>query len=232
VFDSSLRRVIGEHFQWVRFSVDTIIEENYTAGKGRNAVRAVMKNVESLHKEHNLKVGVNCNVGKFVTIEDAESLVNWVEGGSASYLQFRPVLPRRFKPNETPSLNATVWEYLNSIKGKPFLSLSDDKRGDIEQNVAFPFRSCEGHFFEPILDATGEIKACMYFPGDSRFAFGSIYESTLPEIWASERRRQTIEFVRRLDYGKNCQICCKLTEPNKLLDLLLRTDEIPDRNFL
>lgn len=232
VFGEPLRPVIGEHFQWVRVSVDTIRESQYKAGKGRNAVQMVMGNVEALHRGYQVKVGVNCNVGDFVTVEDAQGLVEWVEGGAADYLQFRPVLPRWFKPNEKLELNMPVWEYLDSIRGKPFLNLSGDKRTDLEQKNAFPFRSCEGHFFEPILDATGEVKVCMYFPGDKRFTFGNIHESTFPEIWASEQRQRTIAFVRKLNYGKNCQVCCKLTEPNKLLDFLLHTEDVPDKNFL
>lgn len=232
VFKESLREVIGLNFQWARFSVDTINEDQYRAGKGRNAVKEVMANVEDLDKNYPVKVGINCNVGQFVTVDNARELVEWVESGVGSYLQFRPVLPRWFKPNEKPELNMPVWEYLDSIRDKPFLNLSGDKRTDLEQYSSFPFRSCEGHFFEPILDATGEIKICMYFPGDGRFAFGNIHESTLPEIWKSDQRKIAINFVRKLDYKKNCQVCCKLTEPNKLLDFLLHTDEVPDKNFL
>lgn len=232
VFNPSLRPVIGNNFTWARFSVDMLNEERYKAGKGKNAVPVVVANVESLHKNYPVKVGVNCNVSQYVTVEDAKELVTWVGAGNADYLQFRPVLPRWFVPDEKPELNIPVWEYLDSVKDLPFVNLSGDKRADVETKTAFPFRSCEGHFFEPILDATGEIKVCMYFPGDSRFAFGNIHETPLADIWASDQRQRAIVFVRQLNYGKNCQVCCKLTEPNKLLDFLLHPEEVPDRNFL
>jgi MoaA/NifB/PqqE/SkfB family radical SAM enzyme len=223
--------LIGQHFDWVRFSVDTLNGSNYSRWKGTDLTKVVRRNVELL-KDMRAKVGVNCNVGSELSVAEVVTLVEWVAGGAADYLQFRPVLPRRFKPDEKPQLNEAVWRYLDGQRGLSFLNLSDDKRGDIERGCAFPFRSCEGHFFEPILDATGEVKVCIYHPGDERLAFGNIHEASFHEIWASERRKQAIEYVRNLDYRANCQMCCKLTEPNRLLDFLTHPDEVPDKNFL
>jgi len=232
IFKEKYVSLIGENFDWVRFSVDTLNSENYSKWKGVDALKVVQKNIESI-VNFPVRVGVNCNVNKDFSVKEAEELVNWTKNIKADYIQFRPVLPRFFKKGEEPSLNNPVWEYLDSIKStNPQLNLSNDKRQDVGKGYIFPFRSCEGHFFEPILDATGEIKICMYHPRDSRFTFGNIHEKSFEEIWNSEQRKKAIEFVRSLDYSKNCQMCCKLTEPNKLLDFLKHPEEQQDINFL
>jgi radical SAM protein with 4Fe4S-binding SPASM domain len=230
VFRKEYIPIIGNLFDWVRVSVDTLNPEKYSSWKGFDRVKRVKENIELL-VTFPVRVGVNCNVGDDLSVEDAKELVEWVGTGSADYLQFRPVLPRYFM-EEIPSINEKVWEYLDSVKDLSFLNLSGDKRRDVSEKNPFNFRSCEGHFFEPILDATGEIKVCMYHPRDTRFSFGSIYEKSLREIWNSEERKQAISFVRNLDYKKKCQMCCKLAEPNKLLDFLLHPEEIKDIHFL
>ena len=83
--------------------------------------------------------------------------------------------------------------------------------------TAFNFRSCEGHFFEPILDATVEVKFCTYHPMNKKLSFGNIYNFSFKEIWKSAQRKEAIKFVRSVEYKAKCQICCKLSEPNKLV---------------
>ena len=112
------------------------------------------------------------------------------------------------------------------------INLSDDKRNDLKNGTAFNFRSCEGHFFEPILAATGEVKICTYHPMDKRLTFGNIYDSSFKEIWSSEQRKEAIKFIRSFNYKARCQVCCKLSEPNKLLDFLKHPEETKDINFL
>lgn len=223
--------LIGENFQWIRFSIDTLDEENYQKWKGAKGVKVARRNAEAL-QEYSVKVGINSNICSEFSVEEAKNLIEWLDKSLGfAYLQFRPILPRYFK-HETPQLNESVWEYLESQKDNPRINLSNDKRHDIENNQAFSFESCEGHFFEPILDATGEVKICIYYPGDDRFTFGNIYDKSFKEIWESNQRKKTIEFVRSLDYKNHCQMCCKLTEPNKLIDFLKHPERIIDVNFL
>ena len=103
---------------------------------------------------------------------------------------------------------------------------------DLENNTAFNFRSCEGHFFEPILDATGEVKICTYHPGKLKFSFGNIYEKSFADIWSGEQRQNAIKFVRKVKYDKVCQVCCKCSEVNKLMDFLTQPEKMVDLNFI
>jgi len=230
VYNSNYNKLIGNNFRWIRLSVDTFIKEHYKEWKGLDAVNIVMRNIEEL-KKYPVKVGMNCNVSESHTIEDVQSLTNEMPN-LADYLQFRPVLPRYFK-EESIEVNDTVWKWLkDNFSNCDYINMSDDKLNDITNKNLFPFTSCEGHFFNPILDSNGDLSVCMYHPKDERFVFGNIYENSFEEIWKSDRRKKVIEFVRGLDYSKNCQVCCKLTEINKLIDYMNHPNVKDDINFV
>ena len=239
VYKKKYNSIIGENFEWIRVSLDTLDDKKYEEWKEVDGVKVVKRNIEAL-AGYPVKVGVNCNVGPNITVEHAEDLVNWVEDNdSVAYLQFRPILPRYYKEAETAykktgtaEINTEVWQFLDRQSSRSKINLSDDKRYDLKHGSAYDFRSCEGHFFEPILDATGEVKVCTYHPMNKKLSFGNIYKSSFKDIWKSDQRKEAIEYVRSLDYKSECQMCCKLAEPNKLLDFLTHPEECKDINFL
>lgn len=240
VYKRKYNKLIGENFEWLRISLDTLDAEKYKEWKEVNGVKIIKRNIEEL-VNYPVKVGINCNVGPNITIEHARELVEWTrDTEGVAYLQFRPILPRYYKDAETAykktgtaEINTEVWDYLDEEAANDSkINLSDDKRQDLKNGTAFNFRSCEGHFFEPILDATGEIKICTYHPMDKRLSFGNIYKSSFKEIWQSDQRKEAIEFIRSFDYKSKCQMCCKLSEPNKLIDFLTHPEETKDINFL
>ncbi|MCK5624959.1 radical SAM protein [Candidatus Pacearchaeota archaeon] len=231
VYTNKYNSSIGNNFEWVRFSLDTINEKNYKRCKNHNAVQKVLKNINTL-KEYPVNVGVNCNIGDNLNVKEVKDLVKWfIKKKPADYLQFRPILHRYFK-KENSLINEKAWDYLDTIRGTPLINFSDDKFKDIKENNKFPFRNCIGHFFEPILNATGEVQVCMYHPKDDNFTFGNIYDQSFKEIWKSDKRKKAIKYTKNFDYVKGCQFCCKLTEPNKLLDFLSHPKEVSDANFL
>ena len=241
VYRKKYNKLIGENFEWLRISLDTLDAKAYNEWKELDGVGVVLRNVAELGA-YPVKVCVNCNVGPNITLDHAKELFDWVVSNDyVDYLQFRPILPRYYKKEETAykslsvvtaEINQEVWDFLDEQAKNPKINLSDDKRSDLRDGTAYNFRSCEGHYFEPILDATGEIKVCTYHPNDKRLSFGNIYNSSFKEIWKSDQRKKAIEFVRGLDYKNKCQMCCKLAEPNKLLDFLTHPEETPDINFL
>ena len=104
-----------------------------------NGPPIIKKHIEAL-KDYPVKVGVNVNVGSEYTVQEAKDIVEWIFNDDAvDYLQFRPILPRYYKPNERENLevNDEVWGYLDSLGQHPKLNLSNDKRMDLENNTAF-----------------------------------------------------------------------------------------------
>jgi len=230
LFNSKVLDIIDGNFKWIRVSLDTVNEEKYTSFKEVNAVKSVLKNIKKLYKRQNTKVGVNCNIVDDYSIDDIKELIDTVIN-DCNYIQFRPVLPRYFKEDKT-TINNDVWDYLfKTYENNPKINLSNDKYLDIVNKQFFPFQNCEGHYFTPVLDANGNIDVCMYHTNDNNFTFGNIDESSFENIWKSEQRKKVIEFVNGIDYKKNCQVCCKLTEINKLIDFF-KFQNIEDENFI
>lgn len=228
-FSEKLLDVISKNFRWIRMSLDTLNGEKYKEWKGLDLTDKIKHNIDAL-KESNVKIGVNVNVNSDMPVSDISDIIEYCYD-KVSYIQFRPILPRYFR-NESVKINEVVWDFLKDLKNDPKINLSFDKFYDLKKEQAFPFKSCEGHFFSPILDASGDIKVCMYHPNRNEFSFGNIKENTFVEIWKSERRKEAIEFVRKVDYASNCQMCCKLCELNKFVDFVNNVNDNMDINFL
>jgi radical SAM protein with 4Fe4S-binding SPASM domain len=229
LFQNNLIETIGNNFKWVRISLDTLNNETYKRCKGVDAVSTVVENIKELRK-FKCKVGINCNVGKDTTVEDVKEIIGRLEDYS-NYIQFRPILPRYFK-DESIELNDVVWNFLKEVD-HPKVNISIDKFKDLSTQNRFSFKSCEGHFFSPILNSNGDIKICMYHPTDKLFSFGNIHEKTFEEIWKSEQRKKVIDHIRKLNYKENCQLGCKLCELNKFIDFIKNTNKDKlDINFL
>tara|TARA_Y100000310_G_scaffold323579_1_gene384187 strand:- start:9531 stop:10679 length:1149 start_codon:yes stop_codon:yes gene_type:complete len=231
IYKKEYNDVMGESMQWARFSLDTLDRDNYKFHKKRDGVPEVLENIAAL-KDTPVRVGINCNLGDNLKLKEVKGLYEWfVAEKPADYLQFRPILPRYFK-GEVPLINEESWEYLDSVRGAPGVSFSHDKVKDIKANDGFPKSTCEGHYLEPVLHATGEVQVCMYHPRNDDFTFGNIHDSSFKEIWASEKRQRAIEHTRGVDYAEKCQFACKLHEVNKLFHFVNHPDETMDRNFL
>ena len=229
-YDESLNVPIAANFQWLRISLDTLDPQHYEAWKGTDWTQRVLANIAALSSNGSaIRVGINCNVHKNLTIAEVDALINLLDEYAISYLQFRPIIPRYFK-DEPLALNTRVWSYLLTVND-PRINYSYDKYNDLISGKSFPFRVCEAHRLSFVLNSNGDVCTCMYHPGDQRFVFGNIYHNSLAEIWHSQRRRDVIVFLRtRLEMAKECQVCCKLCELNKLFDFL-RTTGL-DTNFL
>ncbi|MBZ0271945.1 radical SAM protein [bacterium] len=69
---------------------------------------------------------------------------------------------------------------------------------------ATPYDLCLGHHLIGILCANGEMYACCSTRGNPAFSFGSVYESSLTEIWHGEKRREVLARIN----AKTCRHIC------------------------
>ncbi len=230
LFKEEHTETVGDCFKWVRVSLDSVNYQVYKEVKGVDRLDTALKNITSL-REYPCKLGINCNVTEDMKVYDISDFIDTLED-NVDYIQFRPVLPR-FVHDEGIALNDDVWDHLRTYD-TPKVILSDDKFRDLvgDKGNEFPFESCEGHFFSPILDSNGDFKVCMYHPSDTNFTFGNINDDSLYSIWYSDQRQETIDYVRNFEYSGKCQMCCKLFEINKFIDHVKNPDPKLDINFL
>jgi radical SAM protein with 4Fe4S-binding SPASM domain len=228
-YEEGINPAIIECAQWVRFSLDTLDPQHYVQWKGVDFLDRVLSNIRKLAKGGPVKVGVNCNIHKNLTIREVDDLINMLDEYGIAYLQFRPVVPRYFR-DESAELNSRVWSYLGTVHD-PRINYSYDKYQDLVTGSEFPFQACEAHRVSFVVDSDGSLCPCMYHPHDQRFVFGSLYDRSLEEIWQSQQRQDVIQFLQHgLDMPRECQVCCKLCELNKLFEFLKTAKT--DVNFL
>ena len=229
-FSDEKREYIGSLFQWARFSIDTLDVDHYKAWKGVNRLPQVLANIDGLQGKK-VRIGANVNVSSEHTVKEVEELIFQLYN-KVAYIQFRPVLPRYFK-KEKIHVNKKVWSFLTKqYENDDRISFSSDKLDDLVNGNSFPFKVCEGHVFNPIVNANGDVCVCMYHPNDDRFVFGNLYKNTFQEIWSSLKRMQVKATLANLDYEKECQVCCKLTELNKFCEFIKHPEDMRDVNFL
>ena len=229
-YESHLNPTLRSAFNWVRVSLDRRRRGDFKLHKGIDVLPRVIANIEELHGG-NCKVWLNVNVDQQHTVRGMrltiKELLPMVDG-----IQFRPLLPRPFEKEE-PEVNEKVWEYLLSFPPHEKLGISRDKLDDLRLWRFFPFDHCDGHMLIPVLNANGDLCVCMYKTLDPACTFGNLYEDDLAAIWASDRRRKVIEYVRSLNYlADGCQPLCKLTEVGKFLHFIKREERPRDVNFL
>lgn len=225
-YSQDKKLAVDKYFKWIRISLDTIDYDEYERWKGVDILDRVLHNILS----HNgpSKLAINVNIGMQHTIASVENLILLLKD-FVDIVQFRPILPRYYC-QEKREINNKVWDYLeDNWLGNPKIVFSLDKFSDLK-TMEWPFKKCTGHHFAPILDSNGDICACMYHPGDERFVFGNIYEQSFSQIWLGAKRHQALKFISQLDYCKECQLSCKLTEMNKILDTI--ASPTADINFV
>ena len=84
-------------------------------------------------------------------------------------------------------------------------------------NGAERYDRCRAHPLTPMIEPDGNVYVCIDHGGNPEFVIGNIYENTIDEIWASERRRQVIA---RIDLERKCPAGCFLDETNLILHQL------------
>lgn len=94
-----------------------------------------------------------------------------------------------------------------------------------------PYTKCNSTpFFWGYIAADGKVFGCSAYLGKEEFCYGSIYDNTFQEIWESDKRKESYEFVRdKLDI-KDCRINCRMDEVNRYLFRL--TDPQDHDNFI
>lgn len=92
------------------------------------------------------------------------------------------------------------------------------------------YQKCLALPFWTYIDAGGNVWGCSAFLGDERFLYGNIYDQSFANIWASEQRRRSLEFVaNELDIC-SCRSTCRMDKINQFLDAL--ENPPPHVNFI
>jgi cyclic pyranopterin phosphate synthase len=219
---------LSTHLKWIRYSIDTVIKDEFIEQKGSDKSEKTLENLKRMYKitGRTARIGVCCNVMPGHDIFSLSRLISETEE-ITDYIQFRPMLDKK-----GVTVTNGVWDWLKNIaRDNKKIILSLDKVDDIEKGQMLE-GPCVGSCINPILDADGTIRVCMYHPHDERFELGNIYKDSLEVIWKSRKRKEVMDWLVHQNLRElGCQPGCKLTELNKFLNSI-KSDNVRDVNFL
>jgi len=79
------------------------------------------------------------------------------------------------------------------------------------------YRHCLALPFWSYIDARGNVWGCSCFLGDERFYYGNINQEDFSEIWESDKRRKSLEWVENDMPIEECRKACRLDQINQYL---------------
>lgn len=213
---------------WIKVSINAGTKETY-AKIHRTKEDDFGKVIENITKavEFREKEGLKSTIGMQMillpeNINEAVMLARKAKEIGADYLVIKSYSQHlkshtrqyeNFKYNDHYHLN----EELKAISDSRFKvifrmnamkKLSESKRA-YEKCLAIPFWS--------YIDSGGGVWGCSAFLSDERFLFGNIYENTIEEIWKSEKRRKSLEFIANELDTTECRQNCRMDEINRYL---------------
>ena len=211
---------------WIKFSLDAATIETHTRIHNCNPgdYKKILANIKaaSVIKK---TTGSKCAIGvQFLLLPDNEkevisaAITSKVIG--ADYFVVKPFTKH---PMGTADFRNSV-EFNNQKKIiEEFNRISDTNFSAIYRENAMSklgndkdYAQCYGFRFWAYLAANGDLYACSAFLGDRDFSYGNIYDSSLDNIWDSEKRKEVINKMYRLDVNK-CREVCRLDEINRYL---------------
>ncbi len=221
-------------FTWVRYSVASMEEKSYDAiqrGKPGDLERvktnlAAAVEVKRRQQLTTTTLGVQC----LLMPENAEQLplmAKALKEIGVDYLTIKPYSQHLHSDH--------TW----NIDYNGLLELEKEVTAYATEDFAVYFRAnamkkihkgkcykeCLGLPFMTHIDAAGNVWPCIAHIGTERFSYGNVNDNTFEEIWNSQRRKDVVEALRKLDINKVCREACRLDEINKYLEELKHPGE-------
>lgn len=227
LLNKELAEKILPYLSWIRFSVDAGTEETYakihnTQKNDFNKLIENIKNAVEIKKKLNLKTTIGVQFLLIpANVNEAVKLAELCREIGTDNIQIKPYSQHPSSINQF-AINYKDYEHiekdleaLNSGKFKVLFRKQTMKR--VDEGVAYP--ECYGLPFFALIDAKGNILPCNLFYGNDEFTYGNLNQAGFSQIWASEKRKQVLEKLRKQGV-ENCRHACRLDLINRYLHRL------------
>jgi len=224
-----LGRILEEclkHLTWIRISLDALEQGTYSyihGCKGED-LSSVMAGLEVMCK---LRKGnrYDCTIGTQLlllreNLNEVIPLARLLRSTGVDYLSIKPysqhpLSHNRLNPNFSELELMELQKKLEEEETPGFQIVFRNealKRVGKEKS----YSKCLGLPFFCYIDSKGDVYTCSTYIGNLNFSYGNIYSNTFEEIWKSDKRKEVLSHVDKLDISA-CRENCRLDPINNYL---------------
>jgi len=213
---------------WVKVSITAATKETYAKLHGTKPedFELVMKNLKYAAKTRD-ENGYQTTLGVQILLlpenkDEVVQLAQRVKELGADYLVVKPYsqhllsktrLYENIKYSDYMHL-ADELEVLNNKNFNTIFRINTMEKWDASEHG---YKRCLAIPFWSYVDADGGVWGCSCYLEDKRFYYGNLYKNTFEEIWNSEQRKESLNWVENeLDVSK-CRVNCRMDKINKYL---------------
>ncbi|WP_455757106.1 radical SAM protein [Sulfurimonas sp.] len=226
-----------DNCSWIKVSLNAGTAKSYaeihqTKEIDYDRVISNLKYAIKYKTEHNLK----CTVGVQMLLlpeneAEAKILAQTCKDIGVDYLVIKPY---------SQHLSSDTHKYEN-IDYSQMMYLEDELKNISNENfhVIFrantmqkyiekkqPYSTCHSTpFFWAYIAADGKVSGCSAYLGKDEFCYGNIYENSFSDIWESEKRELSYNYIQNDLDIKNCRVNCRMDEVNRYLFRLKNPQE-------
>ncbi|VAX23812.1 hypothetical protein MNBD_NITROSPINAE03-92 [hydrothermal vent metagenome] len=213
---------------WMKASVNAGTPETYskihrTKEEDFNKVINNLRNASKIRSQN----GYSCALGMQILImpENRDEAVILAKIASDIGVDYLVIKPYSWNPK-------SLVQTYRDIKYSQFLDLAEDLEKFNTKDFRVIFRknamekhdnenksycSCVALPFISYIDSGGSVWGCSDYLEDDRFYYGNIYDNTFNDIWNSETRKKSLDWVANEMDVNICRINCRMDEVNQYL---------------
>lgn len=226
------RNIILDSCKWMRFCLSAGTKEGYKKIHGVDKFDIVIQNIKDMVRVKK-EEKYDCEVGLqavFVPTLMAEEMIEEaklaVELGVDYFVIKQCSLPDKKNKCGMMDFNLDDYDKPEVIEAlKKCESLSTDKTkiivkwGIMKQKGNKPYEGCLSIPLISEMSGNGDWYPCGYMFGDKKewndYKFGNIHDTSLKEIWESDRYWNIINKMKNFNVHKNCHGCCRQDKCNE-----------------
>lgn len=218
-----------ENCSWIKISLNAGTAKSYAQIHQTKEIdfERVISNIKYAI-EYKRKNNLDCTLGVQMLLlpenkNEAKVLAQTCKDLGVDYLVVKPYSQHLF--SETTkyedidySKMIDIEDELKEISDENFnvIFRANTMKKYIEKNQ--PYNKCYSTpFFWAYIATDGNVFGCSAYLGDDKFCYGNIYKNSFEEIWESDDRRQSYEYIKNELDIKNCRVNCRMDEINRYL---------------
>lgn len=228
---SAVERLVT-NCSWIKVSLNAGMPETYAQihQTHEKDFHRVMQNLQTA-LEHKKAHGLTCTLGVQMLLlpenkDEVKILAQRCKDLGVDYLVVKPYSQHlssettKYKDIDYSKM-MDIEEELNAFSDENFSVVfrANTMKKYVEKKQ--PYKTCSSTpFFWGYIAADGKVFGCSAYLGDDKFCYGNIYDNTFEEIWESDKRRESYNYVQNKLDVKDCRVNCRMDEVNRYLDRL------------